>query len=74
MIAGKECDSGRTTVIAESLFDGRVIPAGKEGVVLEAMPDGTCLVELTFTPQTADQEGDFVLAELTEGQYEVIRP
>jgi hypothetical protein len=30
--------------------------------------------ELTFRPQTADQDGDFALAVLTEGQYEIIRP
>jgi hypothetical protein len=43
-------------------------------VVLEAMPDGTCLVELAFTPQTADQDGDFVQAVLAEEQYEIIKP
>jgi hypothetical protein len=30
-------------------------------------------VELTFRPQTADEDGDFVLAVLAEGQYEVIK-
>lgn len=38
------------------------------------MPDGTCLAELTVTPETAGQDGDFVLAMLTEGQYETINP
>lgn len=74
MTSARQYDSVRTTATAESLFDGRLIPAGKEGVVLEAMPDGTCLVELTFAPQTADKDGDFVLAELAEGQYEIIKP
>jgi hypothetical protein len=45
-----------------------------EGAVVEVMPDGTCLVELAFRPQTADQHGDFVQAVLTEGQYEIIEP
>jgi hypothetical protein len=36
------------------------------------MSDGTCLVELAFRPQTADQDGDFVQAVLAEGQYEII--
>lgn len=74
MTAARQYDSVRTTAAAESLFDGRTIPAGTEGVVLEAKQDGTCLVELTITPQTADQDGDFVQAVLTEGQYEVIKP
>jgi hypothetical protein len=74
MTAARQYDSGRTTADVESLFDDRTIPAGMEGVVLEAKPDGTCLVELTFTPQTADQDGDFVQAVLAEGQYEVIKP
>jgi hypothetical protein len=74
MTAARQYDSVRTTVAAESLFDGRAIPAGMEGVVLEAKPDGTCLVELAFTRQTADQDSDFVQAVLTEGQYEIIKP
>jgi len=43
-------------------------------VVLETEPDGTCLVELTFTRQTAAEDGDFVQAVLTEGQHEIINP
>jgi hypothetical protein len=38
------------------------------------MPDGTCLVELAFMAQTADQDGDFAQAVLAEGQYEIIEP
>ena len=34
--------------------------------------NGTCLVELVLTPQTADRDGDFVLAELAAGKYEII--
>jgi hypothetical protein len=74
MTAARQYDSARITAAAESLFDGRTIPAGMEGVVLETEPDGTCLMELTFTPQTADQDGDFVQALLTEGHYEIINP
>lgn len=74
MTAARPYDSVRTTAAAESLYDGRVIPAGMRGAVLEVMPDGTCLVELAFRPQTADQDGDFVLANLAEGQYEIINP
>jgi hypothetical protein len=74
MTAARQYDSVRTTAAAESLFDGRTIPAGTKGVVLEAKPDGTCLVEVVFTPQTADQDGDFVQAVLSEGQYEIIKP
>ena len=74
MTAARQYDSVRTTVAAESLFDGRAVPAGMEGVVLEAKPDGTCLVEPAFSQQTADQDGDFVQAVLTEGQYEIIKP
>jgi hypothetical protein len=65
-------DVVRTTVVAASLSDSRSIPAGMQGTVLETRPDGSCLVELTFTPQTAEQDGDFVVAMLSEGHYEVI--
>jgi hypothetical protein len=74
MTAARENDSVRTTAPAESLFDGRTIPVGMQGVVLGAKPDGTCLVEMVFKPQTADQDGDFVQAVLTAGQYEIIKP
>jgi hypothetical protein len=72
MTSVAQYDSMRTTVVAASPFDSRSIPAGMEGTVLEARPDGSCLVELAFRAQTAEQDGDFVQAELTEGQYEVI--
>ena len=72
MTAARQFDSVRLTVPAVSIFDGRTIPAGMQGAVLEVLPDGACLVELAFRPQTADRDGDFVLAELAEGQYEII--
>jgi hypothetical protein len=63
----------RTTAAVESSFDGRVIPPGMQGTVLDARADGSCLAELAFTPQTADAtDGDFVQAVLAEGQYEVL--
>ena len=48
-------------------------PAGIRGAVLDAKPDGTCLAEFAFAPQTADTDGNFVQAVLTQGQYEIIR-
>jgi hypothetical protein len=74
MTVPRQLDLVRTTAAAESLFDGRAIPVGMTGVVLETSADGTCLVELVFTPQTADQDGDFVLAEPGQAQYEIIKP
>jgi hypothetical protein len=74
MTAVRQYDSVRTTEPAVSLFDGRTVPVGTVGAVLEVLPDGNCLVELAFRPQTADQHGDFVQAVLTEGQYEIIEP
>ena len=74
MTAARQYDSVRTTVPVVSLFDGRTVPAGMVGAVLEVMPDGTCLVDLAFRPQTADQDGDFVQAVVAEGQYEIIAP
>ena len=73
MTTARKTTPVRTTALAESLFEGRVISQGADGTVLEARPDGTCLVELVLAPQTADADGDFVQAVLTEGEYEVIR-
>jgi hypothetical protein len=70
----RQYDSVRTTAAAESVFDGRIIPAGMEGVVLEARADGTCLAELALAPQTSGRDGDFVQAVLAEDQYQVIGP
>ena len=72
MTAAREYDSVRTTIEIVS-DDGRTIPAGMRGAVLDAKTDGTCLAEFAFTPQTADTDGDFVQGVLTEGQYEIIR-
>ena len=72
MTAAREYDSVRTTTDIVS-DDGRTIPAGMRGAVLDAKPDGTCLAEFAFTRQTADTDGDFVQGVLTEGQYEIIR-
>lgn len=74
MTIARENDSVRTTAAVESLFDDRIIPPGAEGLVLEAKPDGTCLVELTLARQTLDTNGDFAQAVLIAGQYEVIQP
>jgi hypothetical protein len=74
MSAARQYDSVRTTAAADSIFGGRTIPAGAEGTVLEARPDGTCLVEVTLTPQTADHDGDFAQTVLTRDQYEIIQP
>jgi hypothetical protein len=62
----------RTTADAESIFDGRTIPAGMKGTVLEVRSDGSCLVEFAFAPQTADSDGDFVQGILTREQYDII--
>jgi hypothetical protein len=74
MSAAGAYDCLRATAVAQSLSDGRVIPAGMEGLVLKAMPDGTCLVELAFRPQRANRDGDFALAALPAGQYDIVKP
>jgi hypothetical protein len=72
MTAAREYDSIRSTAGTESVYDGRTIPAGMRGAVLDARPDGSILAEFAFSPQTADSDGDFVQGVLTAGQYEVI--
>ena len=72
MTAAREYDSVRTTIEIVS-DDGRTIPAGMRGAVLDAKTDGTCLAEFAFTPQTTGTDGDFVQAVLAEGQYEIIQ-
>jgi hypothetical protein len=72
MTTVRQFDSVRLTAPAVSIFDGRTVPVGMVGAVMEVLLDGTCLVDLAFRPQTADQDGDFVLALLAEGQYEII--
>jgi hypothetical protein len=41
-------------------------------MVLEAWPDGSCLIEVAFTLQSADDDGDFAQAMLAKDQYEII--
>jgi hypothetical protein len=72
MTAAKKYGLICTTAAAESIFDGRTIPVGMKGTVLETRPDGSCLAEFAFAPQTADRDGDFVQGILTRDQYEVI--
>ena len=72
MTAAKEYGLISTTAATENIFDGRTIPAGMKGTVLEARPDGSCLAEFAFAPQTADTDGDFVQGILTRDQYEII--
>ena len=72
MTAAKEYGLIRTTAATESIFDGRTIPVGMKGAVLEARPDGSCLAEFAFARQTADSDGDFVQGMLTRDQYEII--
>ena len=72
MTTAQEFGLIRTTADSESIFDGRTIPAGMKGTVLEARSDGSCLVEFAFAPQTADTDGDFVQAILSREQYEII--
>lgn len=71
-MTAREYDSVRTTTDIVS-DDGRTIPAGVRGAVIDVRPDGTCLAEFAFAPQTADTNGDFVQAVLTKSQYEIIR-
>jgi len=60
----------RATADISALFGDRIIPAGTKGVVLEVYADGTCYVEFTFRPQTSDEDGDFLQAEVSPDQLE----
>ena len=60
MAAAEEYDSVRSTADTESVYDGRIIPAGMRGAVLDAKPGGSILAEFAFASQTADSDGDFV--------------
>jgi hypothetical protein len=66
---GKD-DVVRATADIAALFGDRIIPAGTKGVVLEVYSDGTCYVEFTFRPQTSDEDGDFLQAEVSPDQLE----
>jgi hypothetical protein len=72
MTNAKPDDVIRTTVEVLSHFGERTIPAGTEGLVLEANPSGSYLVEVTLRPASDSDDGDFDQATLTEGQFEVI--
>jgi hypothetical protein len=67
---GKD-DMVRATSDIAALFGGRTIPAGSMGVVLDVYGDGTCYVEFTLKPQTADEDGDFLQAEVSASQLEL---
>lgn len=72
MTNAKPDDVIRTVVEVPSHFGERTIPAGTEGLVLEANPGGTFLVEVTLRPATDTDDGDFDQATLADGQFEVI--
>ena len=55
MTSVAQFDSVRTTVVAASSSMAGVSRLGWMGRSSEARPDGSCLVELAFTAQTADQ-------------------
>jgi hypothetical protein len=74
MSAARQLDRVRTKADAESVFDGRTVPVGVEGTVLEARADGTCVAEVALTPQIGSGgDGDFVLIVLAQDQYEVLQ-
>ena len=50
MTAAQEYDPVRSTADTESTFDGRTIPAGMRGAVLDVKPDGSILAEFAFAP------------------------
>jgi hypothetical protein len=43
---------------AESLFDGRAVPAVVSRIDLKVQPDGSYLLEVALTPQTKDTDGE----------------
>jgi hypothetical protein len=70
MTGPEKDDLVRTTSDVAALFGDRIVPAGTTGVVLDVYPDGTCYVEFTIKPQSADEDGDFLQAEVPAGQLE----
>jgi hypothetical protein len=74
MIKAQPDDVIRTTVNVASHFGERTIPAGTQGMVLEANPSGTYLVEVTLRTATDTDDGDFDQATLTDGQFELESP
>jgi hypothetical protein len=71
MTAPGKDDMVRLTADVAALFGGRTIPAGTKGVVLDVYDDGTSYVEFTLKPQTADEDGDFLQAEVSPSQLEI---
>jgi hypothetical protein len=71
MTAPEKDDVVRLTADVAALFGGRTIPAGTKGVVLDVYADGTCYIDFTLKPQTADEGGDFVQAEVPPNQLEI---
>jgi hypothetical protein len=77
-------DLVRTTTDTASVFHRLIIVAEAEGIVLETIPDGSCLVELVHLPPVGEEDADDyrrgMLAEgyfpqvvLNEDEYEVIQ-
>jgi hypothetical protein len=66
-------DLVRVATDIPALFGERTIPAGATGVVVDVYADGTCYVEFTLRPQTADEDGDFLQAEVPASQLEIAR-
>lgn len=71
MTPPREGDLVRLTAPAGTLFGAAVIPAGADGVVLMAWPDGACLAEFALRPQSAGHDGEPARAALAASQYEV---
>jgi hypothetical protein len=71
MTAPEKDDVVCLTADVAALFGGRAIPAGTKGVVLDVYADGTCYIDFTLKPQTADEDGDFVQAEVPPGQLKI---
>lgn len=65
MTAAQEHDSVRPGAGTGSVFDGRTVPAGMRGAVLDAMPGGGILAGFAVAPQTAESDGDFVQGVLS---------
>jgi hypothetical protein len=66
-------DLVRVATDIPALFGERTIPAGATGVVVDVYADGTCYVEFTLRPQTADEDGDFLQAEVPARQLEITK-
>ena len=72
MTAAREYDSVRTTTDIVS-DDGRTIPAGMRGAVLDARPDGTSWQSSPLPCRPPTPTATSSRASSLEGQYEIIR-